>query len=146
MLNTSSYVLSTFILTELSPEGIVAQQVVTEHEMYALVALVEAYPDYCPSEVLVAAITDVTIDQARQVLHQSITHKTLDHEMKPIRKLISQCRAKLSPFHLSIYSVHEMGYVLVAKRGVSRSRRELGAFVPASSTRFSDKEIRKRVY
>ncbi len=139
VLNTSPYVLSTFILTELSPEEVVAQQVVTEHEMYALVALLEAYPDYCPYEVLLVAITDVTIDQARQVLHQAIAHKMLDHEMKPIRKLISQCRAKLSPFHLSICSVHEMGYMLVAKRSVSRSRRELGAFVPASLTRFSDK-------
>lgn len=116
VLNTSSYVLSTFILTELSTEEVVAQQVVTEHEMYALMALIEAYPDYCPYEVLLAATTDVTVDQARQVLHQAIEHKTLDQEMKPIRKLISQCRAKLSPFHLSISSIHEMGYVLVAKR------------------------------
>jgi hypothetical protein len=137
VVNTSSYVLSTFILTELSPEGVVAQQVVTAHEMYALVALLEAYPDYCPYEVLLAAITDETIDQARQELHQAIAHKRLDQELKPLRKLISLCRAKLSPFHLSICSVHEMGYMIVAKRSVSRSCRELGAFVPASSTRFS---------
>jgi hypothetical protein len=116
VVNTSSYVLSTFIMTELSPEGVVAQQVVTEHEMYALVALFEAYPDFCPYEVLLAAITDVTIDQTRQVLHQAIVHKTLDHELKQLRKLISQCRAKLSLFHLDISSLHEMGYMLVAKR------------------------------
>jgi len=116
VLNTSSYVLSTFILTELSQEEVVAQQVVTEHEMYALMALLEAYPDYCPYEVLLATIADVTIDQARQVLHQAIAHKRLDHEMKPIRKLISQCRAKLFPFHLDIRSVHGIGYVLTAKR------------------------------
>src|SRR5690349_7883832 len=67
VLNTFYSVLSTYILTELAPEGIVAQQVVTEHEMYALVALLEAYPDYCPYEVLLAAVNDVTIDQARQV-------------------------------------------------------------------------------
>jgi hypothetical protein len=116
VVNTSSYVLSTFILTELSQEGVVAQQVVTEHEMYALIALLEAYPDYCPYEVLLAAITDVTIDQARQVLQQAIIDKRLDHELKPLRKLISQCRAKLSQFHLDIRSVHGMGYVLVAKQ------------------------------
>ncbi len=116
VVNTFSYVLSTFILTELSPEGVVAQQVVTAHEMYALVALLEAYPDYCPYEVLLAAITDVTINQARQVLHRALEYKRLDHELKPIRKLISQCRAKLSLFHLDIRSVHGMGYVLTAKR------------------------------
>lgn len=116
VLNTSSHVLSTYILTELSPEGVVAQQVVTEHEMYALVALLETYPDYCPYEVLLAAITDVMIEQARQTLHQAIEYKMLDHELKPLRKLISQCRAKLSLFHLDIRSLHEMGYVLVTKR------------------------------
>lgn len=116
VLNTFCSVLSTYILTELAPEGIVAQQVVTEHEMYALVALLEAYPDYCPYEVLLAAITDVTIDQARQVLHQAIAHKTLAQELKSQRKLISQCRVKLSLFHLDIRSVHAMGYVLAAKR------------------------------
>lgn len=116
VLNTFCSVLSTYILTELAPEGIVAQQVVTEHEMYALVALLEAHPDYCPYEVLLAAITDVTIDQARQVLHQAIAHKTLAQELKSQRKLISQCRVKLSLFHLDIRSVHAMGYVLAAKR------------------------------
>ena len=116
VLNTFCSVLSTYILTELAQEGIVAQQMVTEHEMYALVVLLEAYPDYCPYEVLLAAISDVTIDQARQVLHQAIAHKTLAQELKSQRKLISQCRAKLSLFHLDIRSVHGMGYVLAAKR------------------------------
>src|SRR5258708_14076709 len=59
VLNTHPYSLSTFVLTQLSPEvyGLVAQEVVTELEMYVLVALLEAYPHYCPYEVLQPAIT-----------------------------------------------------------------------------------------
>jgi hypothetical protein len=116
VLNTSSYILSTYVLTELSHEEVIAQQVVTEREMYALVALLEASPNYCPYEVLLAAVTDMTIDQARHILHQAIAHKTLDQELKPLRKLISQCRAKLSLFHLNMRSVHQMGSMLVARR------------------------------
>src|SRR5579883_2026356 len=67
VLNTHPYSLSTFVLTELSAEvhGLVAQEVLTELEMYALVALLDSYPQYCPYEVLRAAITDETINHAR---------------------------------------------------------------------------------
>src|SRR5438094_1485121 len=66
VLNTHPYSLSTFVLTQLSAEmyGLVAQEVVTELEMYVLLALLEAYPHYCSYEVLRAAITDEMVSQA----------------------------------------------------------------------------------
>src|SRR5258706_3121829 len=73
VLNTHPYSLSTFVLTQLSAEvhGLVAQEVLTELEMYALLALLEAYPDYCSYEVLRAAITDEAPSRARTSVHRA---------------------------------------------------------------------------
>jgi DNA-binding winged helix-turn-helix (wHTH) protein len=118
VLNTHPYSLSTFVLTQLSAEvhGLVAQQVLTELEMYVLVALFEAYPHYCPYEVLQAAITDEALSHARATVHQAVEYKTLDHSMKPIRNLLSRCRAKLHSFGIDIRSIHAEGYILTAMR------------------------------
>src|SRR2546429_5498024 len=72
VLNTHPYSLSTFVLTQLSAEvhGLVAQEVLTELEMYVLLALLEAYPQYCPYEELRAAITDEVVSRARTTVHR----------------------------------------------------------------------------
>ena len=74
VLNTHAYSLSTYVLTELSAErhGLVAQEVLTELEMYVLVAMLEFYPQYCPYEVLQAAITDEVVSHARATLNRAI--------------------------------------------------------------------------
>src|SRR5215469_13494561 len=90
VLNTHPYSLSTFVLTELSgePHGLVAQEVLTELEMYVLIALLESYPQYCPYEVLRAAITDEVVNHARVTVHRAVEHKTLNRSMKPIRNIL----------------------------------------------------------
>jgi DNA-binding winged helix-turn-helix (wHTH) protein len=118
VLNTHPYSLSTFVLTQLSADvhGLVAQEVLTELEMYALVALLEAYPHYCPYEVLRAAITDEVLRHARTTVHRAVEHKTLDRSMKPIRNILSRCRAKLHSFGIDIRSIHAEGYIITAIR------------------------------
>ena len=118
VLNTHPYSLSTFVLTQLSAEayGLVAQEVLTELEMYVLLALLEAYPQYCPYEVLRAAITDEMVSQARTTVHRAIERKTLDRSMKPIRNILSRCRAKLHTFGIDIRSIHAEGYILTPMR------------------------------
>ena len=118
VLNTHPYSLSTFVLTQLSAEvhGLVAQEVLTELEMYVLVALLESYPQYCPYEVLRAAITDEALSHARASVHRAVEHKTLDRAMKPIRNILSRCRAKLHAFGIDIRSIHGEGYILTALR------------------------------
>jgi DNA-binding winged helix-turn-helix (wHTH) protein len=118
VLNTHPYSLSTFVLTQLSADvhGLVAQEVLTELEMYALVALLEAYPHYCPYEVLRAAITDEVLRHARTTVHRAVEHKTLDRSMKPIRNILSRCRAKLHSFGIDIRSIHAEGYIITAMR------------------------------
>ena len=119
VLNTHPYSLSTFVLTELSGEvhGLVAQEVLTELEMYVLIALLESYPQYCPYEVLRAAITDEVVNHARVTVHRAVEHKTLNRSMKPIRNILSRCRAKLQVFGIDIRSIHAEGYILTPLRG-----------------------------
>jgi DNA-binding winged helix-turn-helix (wHTH) protein len=118
VLNTYPYSLSTYVLTQLSADvhGLVAQEVLTELEMYVLVALLEAYPHYCPYEVLRAAITDEVLRHARATVHRAVEHKTLDRSMKPIRNILSRCRAKLHAFGIDVHSIHAEGYLLTALR------------------------------
>jgi DNA-binding winged helix-turn-helix (wHTH) protein len=118
VLNTHPYSLSTFVLTQLSAEvyGLVAQEVVTELEMYVLVALLEAYPHYCPYEVLQAAITDEVLSHARTTVYRAAEHRTMDRAMKPIRNILSRSRAKLHTFGIDIRSLHGEGYILAALR------------------------------
>lgn len=116
VLNIHPYTMSTFVLTQLSAEahGLVAQEVLTELEMYALVALLEAYPHYCPYEVLRAAITDEVVSNARITVHRAVEHKTMNRSMKPVRNILSRCRAKLKIFGIDIRSIHAEGYILTA--------------------------------
>src|SRR2546430_4031359 len=118
VLNTHPYSLSTFVLTQLKAEvyGLVAQEVLTELEMYVLVALLESYPHYCPYEVLRAAITDEILSHARTTVHRAVEHKTLDRSMKPIRNILTRCRSKLRTFGIDIRSIHAEGYILTALR------------------------------
>ena len=118
VLNTHAYSLSTYVLTELSAEvhGLVAQEVLTELEMYVVLALLEAYPQYCSYEVLRTAITDEVLSRARTTVHRAVEHKTLNRSMKPIRNILSRCRAKLHAFGIDVRSIHAEGYILTALR------------------------------
>ena len=117
-LNTHPYSLSNFVLTELSAEvhGLVAQDVLTELKMYVLLALLESYPHYCPYEGLQAAITNDMPSRARAIVHRAIEGRTLNTEMKPVRNILSRCRAKLHAFGIGIRSIHAEGYMLTALR------------------------------
>jgi DNA-binding winged helix-turn-helix (wHTH) protein len=121
VLNTHPYSLSTFVLTQLSAEvhGLVAQEVLTELEMYVLIALLESYPQYSPYEVLRAAITDEVVSHARVTVHRAVEHKTLNRSMKPIRNILSRCRAKLHAFGIDIRSIHAEGYILTSLKSPS---------------------------
>jgi hypothetical protein len=118
VLNTHPYSLSNFVLTELSAEvhGLVAQEVLTELEMYVLLALLESYPQYCLYEELQAAITNDMPARARAIVHRAIEGRTLNTEMKSVRNILSRLRAKLHAFGIGIRSIHAEGYMLTALR------------------------------
>src|SRR5260221_5693039 len=80
VLNTHPYSLSTFVLTQLSAEvhGLVGQEVLTALEVYVLLALLEAYLQYCAYEDMRATVIDEVIIQARRIVHLSVECTTIN--------------------------------------------------------------------
>ncbi len=117
ILNTTPYRFGVYILTELAAEaksGIAAQEVMSELEMLAILELLQYHPDYCPHEILLAAISGKTRDQARAVVNRAIETHTMNRALSPLRKTLRRCRGILHTFKLDIANVHELGYQFVA--------------------------------
>ncbi len=123
-----------FIMSQLSGEvhGLVAQHLFSEGEFYALLALLEVWPDYCPYEVLLAALSDTPVEQARQVVHQAIEGKALDTLLNPLRNLFARCRPRLRDFGIDVGSRRGLGYQL---QRVTLSTRSYGGQSTLSGNR-----------
>lgn len=94
------------------------QQQFTNSELSLLRPLLENYPHYCPHEVMFAnfyngTVTEKTIARARQRLQEALDYGTWDHEMRPVRNVLSRTRMKLKDFGLDIVSILETGYMLM---------------------------------
>jgi hypothetical protein len=100
------------ILSLLSGEELIEQQLLTDSEMYLISELFAAYPDYCPYEVLLSAMSNESLEKCRQQVLWGLEEGTIDAVMRPVRNLLSRCRMKLHPFGIEITSLHETGYLL----------------------------------
>jgi hypothetical protein len=107
-----------YILTQLAPNPcrIVAQEKLTEQQMYVLVALLESYPEYAPLEALEVALTDETIEQVMTKINRAIDEHTLDTTTRTLRNVLLRLKPKLKSFGLGVASVHKFGYQLVTLR------------------------------
>lgn len=108
----------------------VAQQF-TFSELCVLVPLLEAYPHYCPYEVLLAHFTNVStnvteevIERCRRHLHAALREGVFEHEMRPVRNVISRTRLKLHEFNIDVTSLLETGYLLRPRPKKPRRVRE----------------------
>ena len=119
IVNQRAYFFDHYVVSQLSEQvyGLVAQQLFSDQELFAFVALMEAYPHYCPYETLLAALSDRTVDQARQLVHQALEGHNLDKVLNPLRNLLARCRPRLHDFKLDVASIRGLGYQLVAYRG-----------------------------
>ena len=100
----------TAILLASSPEGeaqALSQQRFTPNGMRILLPLLEAYPRYCPYDVLVASLFSLTPEQARKLLQDS-----WEVAMRPVRRAISGIMDGLHALGLSVRSLRKAGYVL----------------------------------
>ena len=84
------------------------------NEMRMLVPILASFPHYCPYEVLLCymfskVVTNASIAQCRQQLHEAQSQGTWLQELRPIRRAISSLRAKLSSFSLGISNIREAG-------------------------------------
>jgi hypothetical protein len=117
-LSTRLGVLSYLSLDERQQPRILAQQQFTQSELSLLLPLLEHYPHYCPHEVMFAnfyngSVNEHTIARARERLREAVEYGTWDHEMRPVRNVLSRTRLKLKDFGLDVLSILETGYMLL---------------------------------
>ena len=125
-LNTGLSTLSYLAMDEQQQPRILAQQQFTHSELSLLRPLLEHYPHYCPHEVMFAnfyngAVTEHTIARARARLQEAIEYGTWDHEMRPVRNVLSRARLKLKDFGMDVLSILETGYMLLISTEKDRS-------------------------
>lgn len=108
----------------------------TVSETCVLLPLLTSYPYYCPYEVLFAAfnvsglVTDDMIAKARIHLHGALYRGGFEHEMRPVRNVMSRTRLKLLAIHIDVMSILETGYLLhppPLRPRKSREREKQGA-------------------
>lgn len=124
ILNRASYRFGVYILTELAAEAeseIVAQEVMSELEMLAILELLQCYPDYCPYEILLATISGKTSDEARAIVNRAIETQTMNRALRLLRNVLLKCRGILHTFKLDIANVHRLGYQLVVLKECTTS-------------------------
>lgn len=92
---------------------ILEQQLLSPSEMYVIDALLKSYPEYCPYEAVLSAMTGKSIEACREKVLWGLEEGTVDVVMRPVRNLLGRCRMKLRPFGIEIKSLVHMGYVLV---------------------------------
>lgn len=98
---------------------VLAQEQFSASELSALLPLFEAYPNYCPHEVIWASfhtgrVTGEAIERARLRLQEAqfAGAEVWDHEMRPVRNILSRARFKLRHTGLDVRSIVETGYML----------------------------------
>jgi hypothetical protein len=113
VLNTHHYG-QAFILTLINSQAceLIAQQVLSELEMYVTIALVEAYPHYATYEVLLGAVSDRTMTHIESIIRKAQEGQELDVLLAPLRNTLKRCRRRLHAFGIDIGSVRGLGYAL----------------------------------
>lgn len=72
-----------------------------------LIPLLQAYPKYCPYELLLTHLYPIPIEVVRKQLQEA-----RETTMRPLRRAISTLNADLHDFGLQMTSIHSRGYVL----------------------------------
>jgi len=118
------YRFGTYVLTELAAEaksGITAQEVMSELEMLTILELLQHYPNYCPYETLLAAISGKTSDEAHAIVNRAIETRTMNGAFRQLRNILLKSRGILRTFKLDVANVHRLGYQLVVLKGYTTS-------------------------
>ena len=116
-LNTAFGTLSYLTMQENRPV-LVNQQQFTDSELSILLPLLQAFPYYCPYEVLYTSfydteVTDEKVMRNRRKLQRAMAEGTWDIEMRSVRSTLSRTRLKARTMGLDIASILETGYILM---------------------------------
>jgi hypothetical protein len=85
------------------------QQHFSPNGMRVLVPLLQAYPHYCPYEVLLASLFSYTPQQARDHLQGH-----WDSTIRPVRRAMNSLVPGLRAFGLQVHSIRSTGYLIEA--------------------------------
>ena len=86
---------------------LLTQQVFSPNGMRVLVPLLQAYPDYCPYDVLLVSLFPLSLEEGRKHLQDA-----WEATIRPVRRAMSSILAPLRPFGLGVSSVRGLGYLL----------------------------------
>jgi hypothetical protein len=86
---------------------ILRQQQFSPNGMRVLVPLLQAYPEYCPYEMLLASLFPLSLEAGRTLLEEA-----WEETIRPVRRAMSSLLPGLRPFGLSVSSVRGLGYLL----------------------------------
>lgn len=85
----------------------VREQTFTPSAMRLLTTLLQAYPNYCRYEVLLAQLYPISVKEGRTQLQQA-----REPTMRPLRRAIGSITVALQPFGLRVCSIRSVGFVL----------------------------------
>lgn len=97
---------------------ILAQHHFSPNGMRVLVPLLQAYPHYCPYEVLLASLFSYTPDEARVQLQDH-----WDSTIRPVRRAMNSLVPGLRAFGLQVHSIRSTGYLIEALSARKAERR-----------------------
>lgn len=120
-------ILSLLALDEQRKAHLKVAQQFTPSELSLLRPLLSHYPHHCPHEVMFASFSQNTtaeevVAHTRLRLQKAIEDGTWDHEMRPLRNVLSRMRLKLKDFGLDVLSILETGYLLLPSQSKKKPK------------------------
>ncbi|HET8912049.1 MAG TPA: hypothetical protein VFN23_11335 [Ktedonobacteraceae bacterium] len=95
---------------------ILAEEQFESGELRLIEAILNAYPHYCPNEVLLANCENLTdefsVQYFRRKLKQAILDGSYMQYVQPLKLMLIAISKKLGEFNLGLYCLLETGYVL----------------------------------
>jgi hypothetical protein len=98
---------------------LIKEQQFSVNEWLVMLPILDAFPHYCPYEVLLSQIycdeaNEDSIARCRQRLQEALSLGTWQHELRPIRRALSSLRHKLHQFDLEVSNIRERGCSLTS--------------------------------
>jgi hypothetical protein len=98
-----------FAQTSPGEADVVTVQQFSPNGMRVLIPLLQAYPNYCPYETLLAHLFSLSLDEARRQLRE--IRKIV---LRSVRRAIGSLATALGAFGLRVRSVRDTGYLVEA--------------------------------
>ncbi len=109
VINSSARTVILFAQTSPGEADVVTVQQFSPNGMRVLIPLLQAYPNYCTYETLLAALFSLTLDEARRQLRE-----IREIALRSVRRAIGSLAAGLRAFGLRVRSVRSTGYLVEA--------------------------------